>query len=353
MKLPSWFQKYWFLLLLVLLIALGITLGFRAPQTLPGLTSVVDPRLTTGVITLLMSLSLDGAKLAAAFRAPGPVIVGFTVNVLIVPLMGLSLFPLQSPVDLKYGLLIAASVPCTLAAASVWTRKAGGNDAISLLVTLTTSLACFLTTPFWLSVPTFLSSISTFGADLAAQVTLTPETRYKLGVDLILGALLPTLFGQLLRQQLGVRCWADRKKPFLGAISQGLILLMVLVASIKAGGRLAETQDRSFGAIPFLVVFTSVILIHILAFYAGTFLSRKLEFSLGDQVAVGLAGSQKTLPTGLLIATELGQATGMTFALFPMLMYHAAQLLIDTLFVSTYARRIEKEKARLTEPGFS
>ena len=37
----------------------------------------------------------------------------------------------------QIGLMIAVSTPCTLAGASVWTRKAGGNDAVSLLTTRT------------------------------------------------------------------------------------------------------------------------------------------------------------------------------------------------------------------------
>lgn len=335
----NWFFKYWFLIALVTLIAVGMGLGLIWPHTLPALSAYIDPRVATAIVTLLMSISLNGEKLAAALRSPGPVITGFVVNLLIVPLMGLLLFPLQLHVDLKYGLLVAASVPCTLAAASVWTRKAGGNDAISLLVTMTTSAACFITTPFWLSIPTFLSNSHLGGAEAVAGLTLTLSTRLKLAVDLIFGALIPTFLGQALRQHWAIRFWADRRKPQLGGVAQFLILVMVLVSAIKAGGKLAAT-DQAMGISPFVVVFLCVIAIHIAAFKIAIWASRKLGFRPEDQIAVGLSGSQKTLPTGLLIATELGRTSGMSFALFPMLMFHGAQLLIDTLFVEDYSRRL-------------
>ncbi|MFO1022394.1 MAG: bile acid:sodium symporter [Planctomycetales bacterium] len=106
----------------------------------------------------------------AIVSAPGPVLLGFSLNTFAVPLLGLLLFPLQMHKDLQYGLLVACSVPCTLAAASVWTRKAGGNDAVSLLVTLTTSLVCFASTLFWLSLPQTLG----LGSTSEAVAVLSP-----------------------------------------------------------------------------------------------------------------------------------------------------------------------------------
>ena len=46
---------------------------------------------------------------------------------------------------------VAAVVPCTLASASVWTRKAGGDDSISMMTTVVTNLACLLVVPIGVS----------------------------------------------------------------------------------------------------------------------------------------------------------------------------------------------------------
>ena len=61
---------------------------------------------------------------------------------------------LQLAPDFSFGLMIAASAPSTMAAASVWTRRAKGNDAVSLLVTILTNGFCFLVTPAWLVLAT-------------------------------------------------------------------------------------------------------------------------------------------------------------------------------------------------------
>jgi len=67
--------------------------------------------------------------------------------------------------------------------------------------------------------------------------------------------------------------------------------------------------------------------------------ARRMGFSWADRAAIAFASSQKTLPIGVLVATDptmfgnpnlLGPGEGIPFAVFPMLMYHASQLFIDT-----------------------
>jgi sodium/bile acid cotransporter 7 len=78
----------------------------------------------------------------------------------------------------------------------------------------------------------------------------------------------------------------------------------------------------------------------------GRSLSRLLGFERGELIAVVFAGSQKTIPIGLLIATDvamfgdpnlLGPGQGVPFAVFPVLMYHASQLFIDTAVADRFA----------------
>src|SRR5690606_23500234 len=133
-------QKRWFLLCILLLIPGGLALGYAlSPAAIDTLTAPIDPRLTTAVVLFLMSFSLNSSQLWNAFRAPGPVLWATAVNYAAIPLMGILFMRWQTIADFRYGLMIAAAVPCTMAAASVWTRKAGGNDAVSLLVTVATN----------------------------------------------------------------------------------------------------------------------------------------------------------------------------------------------------------------------
>ena len=45
----------------------------------------------------------------------------------------------QLAADVRIGLILVASVPCTLSTAVLWTRLAGGNEATALLTAMGTT----------------------------------------------------------------------------------------------------------------------------------------------------------------------------------------------------------------------
>ena len=49
-----------------------------------------------------------------------------------------------------YGMIIASATPCTLATGAVWTRRAGGNDGVTMMVTILTNSTCFIVMPLWI-----------------------------------------------------------------------------------------------------------------------------------------------------------------------------------------------------------
>lgn len=310
-----WLKRHWFLVGLVILIPLGITLGTRlSPESIRQIEAGTGPRATSylvAVILFLMSFSLDSRQLGRSLRYPGPVLFACLVNYGLIPLIAWPLMLLQLHADLAIGLMIAATVPCTMAAASVWTRKGGGNDAVSLLVTMLTNGLCFLFTPLWLS----LIVASSFEFDALAMMQ-----------RLIFSALIPATLGQLARLSPRLRQFATDYKPGVGAVAQVCVLIIVFAAAfLKAGPQLSGNGGPGIGFLPILVVWGSCIAAHLAAMFIAWHGSRLLGFSRDDRVAIAFAGSQKTLPIGLLVANHFGG-----FALFPMLMYHASQLFIDT-----------------------
>ena len=74
-----------------------------------------------------------------------------------------------------------------------------------------------------------------------------------------------------------------------------------------------------------------LLLAHMLVLYAGKWFAEKLRMSRPEQIAVAIAGSQKTLMVGLSIAVSL-QVT-----ILPLLAFHALQLVIDTVIVDRFA----------------
>ena len=177
-------QKKWFLVGLVVMIAGGLSIGCAAPSAASALKQHVPTSFVTSFVLFLMAFSLDSGQLKASFRSPGPVVWASLCNYLVVPLLGLAMLSFQLTIDFKIGLMIAVSTPCTLAGASVWTRKAGGNDAVSLLTTLVTNILCFVVTPFWLR----MGTSQTVELDTVALVW-----------RLVFVVLVPTLLGQIVR----------------------------------------------------------------------------------------------------------------------------------------------------------
>lgn len=326
----AFWRNHWFLTTLALLIATGMTLGLSGYQ--PSVAPVLgrlNPRWVTACVLFLMAFSLDSDHLTAAFRAPLPVLLAMLVNYVFVPLAGWGLMPLQGTDDFRVGLMIVASVPCTTAAASVMTRKARGNDAISLLASIATNGLCFLLTPLWLQWTT------------ASKVDLDPT---KMMLELAVAVLLPSIAGQLLRQPGRGHAFAVRHKTGIGVTAQVLIELMVLSAALAAGDalRAAGTVSATIRAGESTLAAAALswgtcLAIHLGALGAGWWLARRTGHTRAEAAAVGFAGSQKTLPIGLYVAGLF--AAELPFAMFPMLLYHTSQLFLDTWLASRMAAK--------------
>ncbi len=315
----SVFKRHWFLFGLLILIPLAAALAQAdLPDSFANTVTSVPTSYCTAAILFLMAVTLNSGRLLDSVRRPMPVVVACGVNQLAIPLLCLPLLALQKSPDMKVGLLIAASVPCTMAAASVWTRRAGGNDAVSLLVTLLTNGLCFLVTPIWMSVGTrwFATSDLTTGLGFQDMV-----------LRLTMAALLPAVVGQLLRGSIAVRTFVDCHKPKFSTVAQLIILTLVFVSSFKGGQHFSSGGlSANLRHIEFATAWACCIGIHLAAMLIAWMISGTLKFAEEDRRACVIAGSQKTLPIGILVS----QATGLPFSLLPILMYHASQLFIDT-----------------------
>jgi len=300
------------------MIPAGLTTGLQADaRFVSWWQSRINPRWITAVVLFLMTFTLDSSQFLISLKKPRPVLLAGLINLGLLPLVACGLSPLQISLDFQVGLMIAATVPCTLAAASVWTRKAGGNDAVSLLVTLTTNSICVIVTPFWLSISTAQSVQFDLG-----QMTLR----------LVQAVLIPTLAGQLLRLIPANAQFAKDYKIPIGVIAQTMILLLVMTAAMRAGRQL-NGGNINLGPTAFLWVWLNCLFLHLFGAGCGWWGSRSLGIPLVDRKAILFAASQKTLPIGVLLATEetMFGAAGVPFAIFPMLMYHTTQLIVDTL----------------------
>jgi len=310
-------RRHWFLLALLAV----LSLGFMMPQTFAPLTNLSLARnLVVATVMFLMALPLETRIVWQTLRQPGAAAWGVVINMGLVPILAWAASHLLAG-DLAMGLIVAATVPCTLASAAVWTRRAGGNEAAAIFVTLITNATCFLTTPFWLRLLTQTS----------AQLDVLPMI-----VELGTLVVLPMLIAQLLRISATIATVATRRKLVCGNLAQLGILWMVLTGAVACTERLDQTGwSDAVSLREFLLMLFITGGVHLTALFSGYASARLWRMSAPNQIAVGIAGSQKTLMIGLHIAIKY--FGGLT--LLPMITYHVLQLFLDTVIADYWARR--------------
>jgi sodium/bile acid cotransporter 7 len=252
-------------------------------------------------------------------RSPYPSLLAIALNTGLVPPLAwiVSRF---LPHGLSEGMIIAAAVPCTLASAAVWTRRAGGNDAVALLVTMLTNLACFAVVPAWILVL------------LGTQVDIDAMAMVN---RLLMLVVLPIVLAQCLRRIRPLAFWASDRKRALGTIAQWGILAMVFVGAVKSGNQLRGLEGTAVAAVDWVIMVGGVLAVHALVLAIGRAAALAIGASPADAVAVAFAGSQKTLMVGLDLSIEYAAVFG-GLAVLPMVGYHVGQLVLDTLIADRW-----------------
>ena len=315
-------QRRWFLLALLAVMLLGYT------QAEP-LAALADAgwlrNCIVATVMFVMALPLSIEAMARSVTNPVPLLLAVAMNVVAVPLAAVALYgPMNFySNDFANGLLIVGATPCTLASAAVWTRRAGGNDAVALMVTVATNLGCFVVSP--------LVMLLTAGKQAETEVV----NFWAMATKLLLLVVAPMILGQLLRLHQGAADWAAKRKTMLGVVAQIGILMMVTLGSIGAGREMGGDLSRLLGpAVAVMAVL--VVVIHVGVLLAGILLAKAARQSRADQIAVGIAGSQKTLMIGLQMSASYFPGT---LAMLPLIAYHAGQLLADTLIVDWWRKQ--------------
>jgi sodium/bile acid cotransporter 7 len=311
----AFLHQRWFLFALVGVLAAGM----MWPAALGPAVGWVRGDVLVAVVTFIMALPLATGTLWGAVRRPGPAWLAAGLNSGVAPLLGWAISQPLPPV-LAQGVVVATIVPCTLATAAVWTRRAGGNDAVAFLVTMITNLACFLVVPAWLRLLVGVHAEIDYG---------------RIVWGLIVSVVLPIVAAQLLRQWRPMGEWATRRKHVLSSAAQVGVLLMVLIGAVECGVRLERVSDGSILSAGNLVMMVlAVTVAHVALLILGLLLSRALRIARTDAIAVAFSGSQKTLMVGAYVAMSVGP-----LAILPMVAYHAAQLVVDTLVADWWRGR--------------
>ena len=308
-------RKQWFLISLLVLMAMGFWFA-------PPFESLSDIHwLKWSIVTVtmfLMAWPLEFGKLKRTISRPLAPLLACVLNLVLIPLL---IWPLAAlaGTELGPGMIVAAATPSTLASAAVLTRYAGGNDSVAIMVTIITNASCFLVMPFWIFVQT--------GNDVESGKLA--GTIYKL----LLFVVVPIGAAQLIRFHRPLADWATLRKPWLSILALIGILAMVFLGAVKMGLRFDAQTDASMSIVNLVIAAVILVGVHAFVFWLGIFVANLLGTTRDEQIAVGFSGSQKTLMIGLSTAVDLGMN------IIPIVMYHAFQLITDTIF----AERIREE----------
>jgi sodium/bile acid cotransporter 7 len=320
----AFLQQRWFLLTLIV----ALWAGMVHPNWMRPIADWLPSNVIVAAVTFVMALPLETNALWNAARRPGPAWLAVSLNSGVAPPLGW-LASLLLPAELATGVIVATAVPCTLATAAVWTRRAGGNDAVAFLVTVITNLACFLVVPAWLRL--------LVGTTAQDAIRRTEIDYGRIVVGLILLVVLPLIVAQLMRQWRSIGDWAAQHKQEFSSAAQIGVLLMVLMGAVHCGERLnAATNGSVLTAGNVGVMIFAVVLVHVTLLALGFVLSGALGFNRGDAIAVAFSGSQKTMMVGAYLALAIGP-----LAILPMVAYHAAQLVIDTMLADWLRSRAQ------------
>lgn len=304
----------WFLIGLTVLVVVGTLLG-PALMPLAKVPGIKDVNLF--LVMFFMTLPIALAQMQGAISRPAPAALAVAISYGLLPAVAWGIGSLIGP-SYGHGLMVASIVPCTQASAAVWTRKAGGNDSIAVLVTIVTNLSCFLVAPAWLAI----MRLTPQGLDFVRMVTQLAGL-----------VVLPMILAQIARRIGPIAHLATRYRTPLGVLVQCGLLSMVFFGAIESSQGLRQGLQTTSGWLSMLAMATGVVLLHTTMFFVGLYTSKLCGFSREDSTAVAFSGSQKTLMVGLKVAMDSG------YSVLPMITYHIGQLFVDTLLADWLKRR--------------
>ena len=291
-----------------------------------GDTAVIFNQIADIAIALLFFL--HGAKLSR-----GAVLAGIThwrlhllvmsLTFLFFPIIGLLLQPLLTPLVgpvIYQGILYLCCLPATVQSAIAFTSMAKGNVPAAVCSASASSLLGIFVTPILVSL---VLAKGTGNSDLH-------------GISkILLQLLLPFVTGHLLQPWIGG--FVTKHKKVLGIVDRGSILLVVYTAfSAAVIEHLWSTVPMS-SLLGLLVV---CIVILAVALLSSRLLSRRMGFSVHDEITIVFCGSKKSLVSGVPMAKVLFAGAHLGPILLPIMLFHQIQLMVCSVLAQRYAKRM-------------
>lgn len=317
---------------------LGLLGVVAAATLLPCRGTAAEDFHLAGILAIAALFFLQGARLSRDAILQGVThwrlhaAIGTTTFVMF-PLFGmtmLALFPHLLPRPLFLGVLFICALPSTVQSSIALTSIARGNVPGAVCAATVSNIAGIIIAPLLFGA---MSNLHGAGIDLAGarQVALQ--------------LLAPFIAGHLARPWLGL--WATRNRAVLSVTDRGSILLVVYTAFSAAVVRGIWQQTS-----PALLALLALLMILLLGFALSTTLvaSRLFGFGRADEAALIFCGTQKSLVSGVPIASALVSPAVIGPLLLPMMLYYPAQLLVCAWIARRHESFSEAGTQAVSEP---
>jgi sodium/bile acid cotransporter 7 len=308
-----------FLMLLIATVALAAYFPAHGAAT-----RLVDRGVTVAVSLLFL---LYGARLEPAaiwsglgnWRLQSMV---FASTYVLFPLIGILVAILvrnHLPADAVTGLLFLCLLPSTVQSSIAFTSIARGNVPAALCSASLSNVLGVVLTPILVSQ---LLPAASGGFSLKAFEDIAGEI------------LLPFAMGQLIRPW--ARAWLLRQPHMTAVVDRGSILVVVY-AAFSAGMVAGIWHQLSLGSL--LAILAVDLLILAVVIFATTWMSRRLAFSIEDEIAAVFCGSKKSMAGGIPMAAILFPGHAVGLIVLPLMLFHQAQLFVCAALARRYGSR--------------
>jgi sodium/bile acid cotransporter 7 len=280
-----------------------------------------------GSFAVALLFFLQGARLSRAALVAGAEhwrlhAATASATFIVFPLLGIGIWaiaPHALPRSLWSGVLFLCVLPSTVQSSIALTSIARGNVPAAVCSAAGSNLAGLFLTPILFGLVSGVHGNATSLAGIH---------------QIVLQLLIPFVAGQVARPRIGE--WAERNKSILSVTDRGSILLIVYTAFS------ASVVEGLWRRLP---ITTLVILALIVAMLLATALlimisgSRFLRFDHADESALVFCGSQKSVVTGIPMASALIAGPALGLFVLPVMLYHSMQLLVCAWLARRYASR--------------
>jgi solute carrier family 10 (sodium/bile acid cotransporter), member 7 len=313
----------------VLALLLMVLLGWLWPQGAlewKGISLAEIGGYGVSLIFFFYGLRLDPVRMKAGLSHWKLHLVIHLSTFLLFPIIVIScagMFEATEYSDLWLGVFFLAALPSTVSSSVVMVSIARGNIAAAIFNASISSLIGVFLTPLWMS--------------LYLEATDESISLGNTFMKLIFQVLLPVIAGLLLHNRFGAL--AERNKIKLKYFDQTIILLIVYTSF--ADSFLNKRFDM-LTAGTLLALTACMVALFFLVYIIISGVCRALHFNKEDTIAAVFCGSKKSLIHGTVMSKVLFSTSPLLgVILLPLMIYHAAQLIIASVIARRQSERSE------------